>query len=66
MTFGEKLVKARIEKGLTVAKLAEKAGCSTRAIKFWEQDKAEISFFNAVVLSQVLGLSLNYLAGLED
>lgn len=66
MTLGEKVRKARLEKGKSLNELAEKCGCAKSSILRWERDVSEPSFFNVIVLSQVLGLSLDYLAGLEE
>lgn len=66
MTLGEKLKKARLEKDMSGKDLAKKIGVSDTSIFTWEKDEAEPLFFNVCMLSQVLGLSLNYLAGLEE
>ena len=66
MTLGEKLKKARLEKDMSGKDLAGKIGVSDTSIFTWEKDEAEPLFFNVCMLSQVLGLSLNYLAGLEE
>lgn len=66
MTFGEKLKKARLENDMSGKDLAKKIGVSDTSIFTWEKDQAEPLFFNVCMLSQVLGLSLNYLAGLEE
>ena len=46
--------------------LANKIGVSDTSVLYWEKDKAEPLFINVIVLSQTLGVSLNYLAGLEE
>ena len=66
MTLGEKLKKARLEKDMSGKDLAKKIGVSDTSIFTWEKDEAEPLFFNAILLSQTLGVSLNYLAGLEE
>lgn len=66
MTLGEKLNKARLEKDISLKALARKIGVSHTSIHTWEKDKAEPLFINVCMLAQALGLSLNYLAGLEE
>lgn len=66
MTLGQKLYKARLENDMSAKDLAKKIGVSDTSIFTWEKDQAEPLFFNVILLSQVLGLSLNYLAGLEE
>lgn len=66
MTFGEKLKEARLNKGFTQKILAKKMGCSNNAIFYWENDMSEPSLKSVAILSQILGVSLNYLAGLEE
>ena len=66
MTLGQKLYKARLENNMSAKDLANKIGVSDTSVLYWEKDKAEPLFINVIVLSQTLGVSLNYLAGLEE
>ena len=66
MTLGEKLKEARSRRGLRQMDVAVLSGVSSNAYSNWEHDKCEPSFFDACCVAQVLGLSLNYLAGWED
>ena len=66
MTFGEKLKEARLKLGMSQAAVADLAGTTGNTYGNWERDVSEPSFFDACCVAQVLGLSLNCLAGWED
>lgn len=61
MTFGEKLKEARKEAGLSQEKLAEKISVSRSAIAKWETDKGMPDVNNLKLISQLLGVSVDYL-----
>lgn len=61
MTFGEKLKEARKESGLSQEQLAEKMCVSRSAIAKWETDKGMPDVNNLKVMSQLLGVSVDYL-----
>ena len=61
MTFGEKLKEARKEAGLSQEQLAEKITVSRSAIAKWETDKGMPDVNNLKVISQLLGVSVDYL-----
>ena len=61
MTFGEKLKEARKEAGLSQEQLAERITVSRSAIAKWETDKGMPDINNLKILSQVLGVSVDYL-----
>ena len=61
MTFGEKLKEARKEAGLSQEQLAEKITVSRSAIAKWETDKGMPDVNNLKIISQILGVSVDYL-----
>lgn len=63
MTFGEKIKSTRLKKNLSQRELAEKVGVSPSTIQNYESDLVEPKFINVICLSEVLGVSLDYLAG---
>lgn len=60
-TLGEKLKSARKEAGLTQEQLAVKLMVSRQAITKWEADKGMPDIENLKSLSQLLGVSVDYL-----
>lgn len=61
MTFGEKLKSARKDAGLTQEQLADKLSVSRQAITKWESDKGMPDIENLKRLSELLGVSIDYL-----
>ena len=61
-TFGERLFWLRFKKHWTQAQLAEKVGVTTYCISDYERNRSEPRLFTAICLSDVLGVSLDYLA----
>lgn len=61
MTLGEKLKSARKIAGLTQEQLAEKLLVSRQAITKWEADRGMPDIENLKSLSQLLGVSIDYL-----
>lgn len=60
-TFGEKLKSARTDAGLTQEQLAVKLMVSRQAITKWEAGKGMPDIENLKALSQLLGVSIDYL-----
>ena len=60
-TFGERLFWLRFSKRWTQAQLAKRVGVSTSRISEYERDLSEPRLFTAICLSDVLGVSLEYL-----
>lgn len=60
--LGARLQALRLDRGLTVKELAEKAGVSTAAINSAERGRNEPSLFTAICLADALGVSLDFLA----
>lgn len=61
MTFGGKLKKARKEAGLTQEQLAEKISVSRSAVAKWETDKGMPDIDNLRLISELVGVSIDYL-----
>lgn len=61
MSLAEKLVSLRKQKGLTQMDLAERLGVSRQAISRWEVGAAVPSTDNLMVLSELYGVSVDYL-----
>ena len=65
MTFGDRLREARRSRGMTIQELAGKSGISYPTISLYENDRRDPSFLNVFCISEVLGVSLDWLAGRE-
>jgi transcriptional regulator with XRE-family HTH domain len=63
MNFGETLRALRLGAGLTQVELSVKCGVSLSAIRQYEQDHKEPALRSAVRIADVLGVSLDELAG---
>ena len=61
MTFGEKLRDARKNAGLSQEQIAERLSVSRSAIAKWETDKGMPDITNLKAMSQLLGVSIDYL-----
>ncbi|MCD8254814.1 MAG: helix-turn-helix domain-containing protein [Oscillospiraceae bacterium] len=61
MTFGNKILKLRKEKGLSQDALAELLGVSRQAISKWELGEAMPDISNVIHLSQFFHVSLDFL-----
>ena len=65
-SFGNRLKELRVEKGLSQDQLAKNVGLTHTAIGLWELGK-RIPNLNAVIeLAKFFGVTLNYIAGIED
>ena len=64
--FPEKIKDLREEKGISQEKLADELGISHGIISFWENVKREPKLSNLILLAGYFGVSIDYLAGLED
>ena len=65
-TFGERLKNLRKEKGLGQVALAKQIDVGKSVISLWEQDKCEPTLGKLVALAKIFGVSIDYLAGLEN
>lgn len=61
MSLAEKLVSLRKQKGFTQMELAERLNISRQAISRWEVGAAVPSTDNLIVLSELYGVSVDYL-----
>lgn len=61
MTLGEKIKEARKQAGLSQEQLSEKLGISRSAVAKWEIDRGIPDVDNLKILSQLLGVSIDYL-----
>ena len=66
MTFGERLKQARLERGISQKDLAEAAGIAINSLRTYEQGRHEPGLFCATCLAIALGVSLDWLAGIEE
>ena len=63
MLYGKRIKQARIEKGLTQRQLAEKVSVHPNAIGEYERGTVVPSFTIMARISEVLDVSLDWLAG---
>ena len=64
--FAERLKELRLEKELSQEKLAESLGVANGTISLWETEQREPKLSNLVLIAEYFGVSIDYLAGLED
>lgn len=64
--FGEKLKDLRLEKGLGQVELAQKLGVSKGIVSLWENDLREPKLSYLIAIAQFFGVSIDFLAGLEN
>lgn len=65
-TFGQRLLALWQEKGIGQVMLAKNLGVGKSIISFWETDKNEPTMSNLIKIAKFFGVSIDYLAGLED
>jgi len=61
--FGERLVAAREEAGLSQRELADKLGITQRALSWWERESVALRPEQVAQLATVLGVSTDHLLG---
>lgn len=68
LKFAERLKELREDNGLTQTQLALEVKCkiTKSAISLWELNKRVPNLEAAAILAQFFGVSIDYLAGLED
>lgn len=64
--FGEKLRALRLERGIGQIQLAKELDVGKSVISLWEQDKCEPTLSKLVSMARFFGVSIDYLAGLEN
>ena len=65
-TFGNRLRELRKERGLGQIKLAEVLGVSKSIISLWEIGTCEPTLSKLKEMAKFFGVTIDYLAGLED
>lgn len=56
----------RIQRNITQTQMAQKLGFAQQIYQRYEQGKTKLSLENAVKIADILGVSLDYLAGRSD
>ena len=64
--FGEKLRVLRQERNIGQIQLAKELDVGKSIISLWEQGKCEPTLSKLIAISKFFGVSIDYLAGLED
>ena len=66
MIIGKRIKELRLEKGLSLQKLANEIGVDKHTVIFWEQEINEPKASYIVKLAEFLGVTADYLLGLTD
>ena len=64
--FGERLKSLRLEKGLGQIALAKELEVGKSVISLWELNKSDPTLSNLIKIAKFFGVSIDYLAGLEE
>ena len=64
--FAERLKDLRTEKGLSLVELSKEIKIGIASISRWENNKADVSGEQLVVISKFFKVTTDYLLGLED
>lgn len=64
--FGERLRALRQERGLGQVKLAKEFDVGKSVISLWELGKCEPTLSKLIAIAEFFGVTLDYLAGLEE
>ena len=64
--LGERLRTAAKRSGETQSSLAQRLGIAQTTVSAWMRGKTDLSLRQAIALSRILGVSLNYLAGVDQ
>ncbi len=64
--FGEKLRDLRIDKGVSIQKMAKDIGIGATSICRWENNQSDIRCNQLIILSKYFNVTVDYLLGLED
>lgn len=64
--FAERFKYLREEKGISQERLADDLGVSHGIISFWETGKREPKLSNLILIAEYFGVTIDYLAGLEN
>lgn len=66
VTFSKRLREARVIKGLTQLQMAQQITVSIQSVRMWENGTSSLTGVNLTKLSDLLGVSEEYLAGYDD
>lgn len=66
MTLGERLKQELFKRGWTAYKLSQEIGVAPYVVSRWVNGVNDPTLFNAIMICDVLGISLDYLAGREE
>ncbi len=64
--FAERFRELRLEKGIGQEQLAKELGVGKATISLWENGLREPKLYSLVIIAKYFGVSIDYLAGLED
>lgn len=64
--FAERLLALRLEKGIGQIQLAKELGVGKSIISCWELGSSEPTLSKLIVIAQYFGVTIDYLAGLEN
>ena len=64
--FYERLKELRLERGMGQVQLAKALDVGKSVISLWELGKCEPTLSKLVAMARFFGVSIDYLAGLED
>lgn len=65
-TFGERLRELRQDRHIGQIELAKQLDVGKSIISLWEQNKCEPTLSKLIAISAFFGVSIDYLAGLEN
>lgn len=65
-TIGQHMRERRMETGMTMKELAERAGVNPTTLGSYERDQACPGAFSLISLSEVLGISIDEYLGLQN
>ncbi len=66
MVFAERFKALRLEKGIGQIQLAKQLDVGKSVISLWELGRCEPKLSNLISIAKYFGVSIDYLAGLED
>ena len=64
--FSERFKELRLEKGIGQEQLAKELGVGKATISLWENGLREPKLYSLATIAKYFGVSIDYLAGLED
>ena len=64
--FAERLKALRLERGLGQVQLAKELDVGKSVVSLWELGKCEPTLSKLIAMARFFGVSIDYLAGLED